>query len=283
MGSRSSSDLPSEVIPRINILGVGVSAIDMRMALETIDRWIADRSPHFVTITGVHGIMESQRDEQVRRIHNRAGLVTPDGMPLVWVSRLLGHRNVRRVYGPDLMLAVCGRVGERDYRHYLYGGGEGVPELLARRLSERFPGLAVVGAFSPPFRPLTPEEDARLVETINRARPDIVWVGLSTPKQEQWMASSVGRLEAPVLIGVGAAFDFLSGLKKQAPTWMQRAGLEWFYRLLSEPGRLWKRYLRSNPLFVASILLQAAGLRKYSLEEEQPGPVGAGPGIPPAR
>lgn len=237
----------------------------MEAALRTIEGWIERREPHYVTITGVHGVMESQRDEELRRIHNRAGLVTPDGMPLVWVSRLTGHRAVRRVYGPHLMLATCARSLEKGHRHYLYGGAEGVPERLAERLRARFPGLQIVGSYSPPFRPLTPEEDTEVIERINAARPDIIWVGLSTPKQERWMAAHRAGLEAPVLIGVGAAFDFHAGLKRQAPAWVQRTGLEWMFRLATEPRRLWKRYLRNNPLFVYSIILQAMGIRRYAL------------------
>jgi len=252
--------------PRVNILGVGISAINMAMALEIIEGWIARREPHYVCVTGVHGVMESQRDRQLRRIHNQAGLVTPDGMPLVWLSWLKGHRHVDRVYGPDLMLAFCERSVTRGYRHFFYGGAEGVPEQLAANLRRRFPGLKVVGIYSPPFRPLTPEEDEQVVQMINQAAPDIVWVGLSTPKQERWMAAHVGRVKAPVLIGVGAAFDFLAGRKRQAPRWMQRSGLEWLFRLLTEPRRLWKRYLINNPLFVLLVLVQAMGLRRYSLE-----------------
>lgn len=250
-------------LQRVNVLGVGVSAIDMEAALRTIEGWIDRGESHYVTITGVHGVMESQRDEELRRIHNRAGMVTPDGMPLVWVSHLAGHRQVRRVYGPELMLAVCQKSLERGYRHYLYGGAEGVPERLAERLQSLFPGLQIVGILSPPFRALTPEEDSDVVERINAAGPDIVWVGLSTPKQERWMAAHLGRLRAPVMVGVGAAFDFHAGLKKQAPRWVQQSGLEWMFRLVTEPRRLWKRYLRNNPLFVYSILLQAVGIRRY--------------------
>jgi len=255
-------------VPRINVLGVGVSALNMEMALEIIEGWIERREPHYVCVTGVHGVMESQRDENLRRIHNRAGLVTPDGMPLVWLSRLKGFRHVERVYGPDLMLALCGRSAAKGYRHFFYGGAQGVPEQLAARLQERFPGLQVAGTFSPPFRPLTPEEDDQIIQMINEAAPDIVWVGLSTPKQERWMAEHVGRLTAPVLIGVGAAFDFLTGRKPQAPRWMQRAGLEWLFRLLTEPRRLWRRYLINNPLFVALVLLQALGARKWEMTND---------------
>jgi N-acetylglucosaminyldiphosphoundecaprenol N-acetyl-beta-D-mannosaminyltransferase len=253
-------------ISRVNILGVGVSAIGMSQALNTIGGWIATGERHYVCVTGVHGVMESQRDEDLRRIHNSAGLVTPDGMPLVFLSRLHGYRHVERVYGPDLMLALCGRSvakGYRHYRHYFFGGRPGVPERLAANLARRFPGLVVAGIYSPPFRPLTPDEDAALVERINRAGPDIVWVGLSTPKQERWMAAHVERLTVPVLVGVGAAFDFHAGVKRQAPRWMQRSGLEWSFRLACEPGRLWRRYMSNNPRFVGLSLAQALGLKRY--------------------
>jgi len=241
-------------IPRIDIFGVGVSAVDLPLALETIDHWIATREQHYVCITGVHGVMESQRDEALRKIHNDAGLVTPDGMPLVWLSRLYGHKEVDRVYGPDLMLACCAHSKDRGYRHFFYGGGEGVAERLAFRLRSRFPALQVAGTYTPPFRPLTPEEDSRVVRTINDSGADIVWVGLSTPKQERWMAAHIGRIAASVLIGVGAAFDFHAGIKKQAPRWMQRSGLEWSYRLMSEPRRLGRRYLVNNSAFLWRLL-----------------------------
>jgi N-acetylglucosaminyldiphosphoundecaprenol N-acetyl-beta-D-mannosaminyltransferase len=256
---------PEMAISRVNVLGVGVSAIDMAMALRSIEAWIVRREAHYVCITGVHGVMESQRDAELCRIHNAAGLVTPDGMPLVWLSRLRGFGHVKRVYGPDLMLAVCERSVTKGYRHFFYGGAPGVPETLAVRLQSRFPGLQVAGTDSPPFHPLTPEEDQAAVERINAARPDIVWVGMSTPKQERWMAAHVGRLSAPVLIGAGAAFDFLAGLKKQAPHWMQRSGLEWLFRLLMEPRRLWRRYLINNPWFLWLIFRQALGRKLYDL------------------
>lgn len=252
---------------RTNILGVGVSAINLDMALTTIQEWIDRRDPHYVTVTGVHGVMESHRDASIRDIHNRAGLVTPDGMPLVWLSRLHGQSHVQRVYGPDLMLAVCQHGLSRGYRHYLYGGGQDVPELLATKLRERFPGIQIVGEFSPPFRALTDDEDENIVRNINAANPDIVWVGLSTPKQERWMSAHLNRVSAPVMIGVGAAFDFHAGLKAQAPRWIQQSGMEWAFRLATEPRRLGKRYLVNNPSFIALIAQQILGLRKYSLPE----------------
>lgn len=253
-------------IDRTNVLGVGISAINIPMALEVLDAWIRQQRHTYICITGVHGVMESQADPELRKIHNQAGLVTPDGMPMVWMSRLAGHKHVDRVYGPDLMLAVCEASLQKGYRHFFYGGNEGVPELLRDKLLEKFPGLKVVGTYSPPFRPLTLQEDAAIVAQINAARPDIVWVGLSTPKQERWMAAHLGTVQAPVMIGVGAAFDFHAGLKPQAPRWMQRSGMEWFFRMVSEPKRLARRYLQNNPKFVIAVLMQLLGLRRYKLD-----------------
>ena len=263
---RTSADGPA----RVDVLGVGISCLTLDSAVEEVSGWV-DRGEHrYVCITGVHGVMESQADEGLRHVHNAAGLVTPDGMPMVWLSQYHGHRHTSRVYGPDLMLAVCERSLSRPgYRHFFYGGNEGVPERLASRLQKRFPGLHVAGTYSPPFRAMTPEEDDRLVRMINETNPDIVWVGLSTPKQEQWMSQHVRRLGAPVLVGVGAAFDFHAGLKRQAPRWMQRSGLEWLYRLGREPRRLGRRYLRNNPAFVLDILA-----RPPRLAQSTPGPSG---------
>lgn len=237
-------------VSRVDVLGVGVSAINIAQALAVMDTWIANRDPHYVCVTGVHGVMESQRNERLRQIHNAAGLVTPDGMPLVWLSRRQGFAHVERVYGPDLMLAACLHSLYHRHSHFFYGGGDGVAEQLAERLSCQFPGLRVAGTYTPPFRALSRDEDSAIVDRINRAAPDIVWVGLGTPKQEQWMDEHVGRIEAPVLIGVGAAFDFHAGVKRQAPKWMQRSGFEWLFRLASEPRRLGPRYLVNNPAFM---------------------------------
>lgn len=250
---------------RVNVLGVGVSVVTMEQALSRIQRWVANNDRQYVCVTGVHGVMESQREERLRRVHNHAGMVTPDGMPLVWLSRLKKFRSAERVYGPDLLLACCERFLERRYRHFFYGGGGGVADRLADRLKARFPGLEVVGCLSPPFRKLSPQEDSEIVAQINASHPDIVWVGLSTPKQEIWMAEHVGLVTARVLIGVGAAFDFHAGLKRQAPRWMQQSGLEWLFRLCSEPHRLWRRYLINNPLFLWRVLLQEIGARRYYL------------------
>jgi N-acetylglucosaminyldiphosphoundecaprenol N-acetyl-beta-D-mannosaminyltransferase len=242
---------------RFDVLGVQVSAIDMSIALTEIFGWVARREPRYVCVTGVHGVMESTRDDELRAIHNAAGLVTPDGMPLVWLGQWNGLAHVRRVYGPDLLLACCMQSVEAGYRHFFYGGTEAVVARLAARLTARFPGLRIAGTYAPPFRPLTAAEDADVARRIADAGADLVWVGLSTPKQERWMHDHVGRVGAPVLLGVGAAFDFVSGTKPQAPRWMQRSGLEWCYRLAAEPRRLWRRYLVNNPLFVGQVLARA--------------------------
>ena len=248
---------------RFNVLGVGVCSINMSLALRTIEKWIEQRESNYVTVTGVHGVMESQRNEEILKIHNQAGMVTPDGMPLVWLGRLSGNKNIAQVCGTELMLAICKQSAAKGYRHYFYGGNEGVPEILEKNLKGKFPELNVVGTYSPPFRSLSNEEDEGIIKTINSANPDIVWIGLSTPKQERWMAEHVSRLNAPVMIGVGAAFDFNAGLKKRAPVWIQKMCLEWFYRLVSEPRRLWRRSLNNIPLFVLLIIQQALGLKRY--------------------
>lgn len=250
---------------RVNVLGVGVTPTNIPAAVAAIAGWIEQRDSRYVCVTSVHGIVESLHDPALRQIHNRSGLTVPDGMPLVWLSRWADHAEADRVYGPDLMLAVCAMASGAGYRHYFYGGAAGVAELLALKLQQRFPGLQVAGTYCPPFRPLTPQEDAAVVAQINAARPDIVWIGLSTPKQERWMAEHIGRISAPILIGVGAAFDFHTQRVRQAPAWMQRHGLEWLFRLTQEPHRLWRRYLLGHPQFVWHLFLQKTGLRTYPL------------------
>jgi N-acetylglucosaminyldiphosphoundecaprenol N-acetyl-beta-D-mannosaminyltransferase len=247
----------------VEVLGVGISAIDMQMALTEIERWIDEGEQHYVCVTGVHGVMESQHDLDLRRIHNQSGLTTPDGMPMVWAGRWAGASHVERVYGPDLMLELCAQAVERGWTSFFYGAREGVADRLAERLAGRFPGLKVKGTYSPPFRPLTEEEDRRVVNLINEADPDLLWVGLSTPKQERWMAAHMGQVRSPVLLGVGAAFDIHAGTLPQAPRWMQRSGLEWSYRLLREPRRLWRRYLRNNPRFLLEMARRPPRLKEW--------------------
>jgi N-acetylglucosaminyldiphosphoundecaprenol N-acetyl-beta-D-mannosaminyltransferase len=250
----------------VNVLGVAVSPINMGLALQQISRAIEKKQKGYVCVTGVHGISEAQSDPGFRQVLNRAFLCTPDGMPLVWVGRWQGRRQMDRVYGPDLMLAVLELSEKTGWRHFFYGGAHGTAQVLTARLLERFPKLRVVGAGEPPFRPLYREEQQKLREDIRAARPDILWVGLSTPKQEWFMAQYLDQLDVTLMVGVGAAFDFHAGKVRQAPKWMQRAGLEWFFRLACEPRRLWKRYFKNNPLFLARIFCQLTGLRKFPLE-----------------
>ena len=231
-----------------------MSAVDPEMALARISGWIERRERRYVCVRDVHGIALGLRDPELRRINNESGLTTPDGMPTVWCGRYAGAHWMRRVYGPDLMLAVLEVAARRGWTSYLYGGSPESLDALEARLLERFPGLRIVGTWSPPFRELTPDEEVEVVGRINDAAPDLVWVGLSTPKQERWMHRHRDALQAPVLLGVGAAFDFHAGTKRQAPRWMQRNGLEWFFRLCTEPRRLWRRYLVGNTAFVWSVL-----------------------------
>jgi N-acetylglucosaminyldiphosphoundecaprenol N-acetyl-beta-D-mannosaminyltransferase len=251
---------------RVNVLGVGISVLNLRTAVDAIADAVRARRKGCICVTGVHGVMEARNDPAFRKILNEAFLCTPDGMPMVWMGRLRGHREMSRVYGPDLMLEVCAWSEKNPCRHFFYGGVPGVAEMLAEKLKAKFPKLEVVGTYTPPFRPLNPEEEKELQEMVRSAKPDILWVGLSTPKQEKFMAEFLPKLDATLMIGVGAAFDFHSGRVRQAPRWMQRSGLEWFYRLCSEPRRLAKRYFKNNPLFALKITGQLCGLKKYPLE-----------------
>jgi len=251
---------------RVNVLGVGISAINMDLALSAIAHALEHKTRGYICVTGVHGVSEAQNDENFRRILNHAFLCTPDGMPMVWVGRLMGHKQMRRVYGPDLMLAVMAVSEDRGYRHFLYGGNNGTVEILREQLLRRFPKLQIVGTYEPPFRPLSRDEQSDLQAQVAAAKPDVMWIGISTPKQDKFMAEFLPKLEVTLMFGVGAAFDFHAGKIKQAPKWMQRAGLEWLFRLCCEPRRLWKRYLKNNPLFLARIFCQFTGLKKYSIE-----------------
>jgi N-acetylglucosaminyldiphosphoundecaprenol N-acetyl-beta-D-mannosaminyltransferase len=250
-------------LPRVNVLGVGVHAIDMRQALERVCSAIEDGRKGYVCVTGVHGVMEAQTDPEFRSILNRSLLTTPDGMPTVWVGRLRGFSGMQRVFGPDLMLETCAMSVEKGYTHFLYGGAPGVAEALKKALGQRFPGLRIVGTYTPPFRPLNDTEETALRNCIAESRPDICWVGLSTPKQERFMARYLPKLDTKLMFGVGAAFDVHTGRIRDAPDWVKNAGLQWLHRLTQEPGRLWKRYLVNNPKFVCKMVAQLAGVTKY--------------------
>jgi len=269
-GARRSHAAPRKrKIDRVNILGVGVNAVNMQMALDEIEGWIEERKQNFVLNVPAHCIVECLRDDNLRKIYNRAGLVNPDGMPIAWIARWMGHRHVSQVCGPDLMLTLCERSVSKGYRHFLYGGWPpDVVEQLAGQLERKFPSIQIVGKFAPPFRPLTEAEDVEITALINRANPDIVWIGLGAAKEEFWAESHLHRVTAPALIGVGAAFDFHAGIKSRAPRWMSQAGLEWFFRVLTEPKRLGSRYLKDNPVFLWNMFLQALGRQPRPLTTE---------------
>jgi N-acetylglucosaminyldiphosphoundecaprenol N-acetyl-beta-D-mannosaminyltransferase len=254
-------------IERTWILGVGVSAVSLPSAVDTVMGWIHRREKHYVTLTSVHGVIEAQDDASFKRTLNGAGLTLPDGMPLVWLSWLAGRSQVTRVYGPDFTLALSQAMARVGRSAFYYGGAPGVADRLAATLASRFPGLVTAGTYCPPFRPLTPAEEAEVAARISGSGADVVWVGLSTPKQERWMRLMQDRLDPPVLVGVGAAFDFLSGRVRQAPRWIQRSGLEWFYRTTQEPRRLGPRYLRSNPRFIYLTACERLGVRRFDVAD----------------
>jgi len=258
-------------VPRFNVLGVAVSGMDLGVATGVMLEAIRERRKGYICVTGVHGVIEAQDDPEFRRILNESFLTTTDGMPLVWLGQLqLGQNVVDRVYGPDLMLAVLEATKDRSCRHFFYGGAEGVAEELKAKMEERFPGVTICGTYTPPFRPLDSVEEEELIEIIRIHRPDIIWVGLSTPKQERFMAAYLRKFHTSLMVGVGAAFDFHAGRVRQAPRWIQRSGFEWFYRMLSQPRRLARRYLVNNPRFLWRIALQLLRLRKYPLETPAP-------------
>jgi N-acetylglucosaminyldiphosphoundecaprenol N-acetyl-beta-D-mannosaminyltransferase len=251
----STSAVPD--LPRAEILDVPLALTDYERAMDWMDAMIAAGRRGYVTAAAVHLVMVAQEDAETRAAVLGATLAVPDGQPLVWALRALGHRDVSRVYGPDLMASYFARAAASGTKMYLYGGRHQAALMqLTLELRRRFEGVRIVGGYSPPYRPLTGEEEAWVIDDINRSGADVVWVGTGQPKQEIWMAAIRDRLDAPLLVGVGAAFDFHAGLVPQAPSWMQRLGLEWTYRLAREPRRLWRRYARYNPRFLIGFARQ---------------------------
>ena len=245
---------------RYEVLAALISATNPATVVERVMRMVADREKGYINVCTVHTVLECVDDAGMAAIVNGGTLAVPDGMPLVWLGRRAGPKlDVQRCYGPDLMLAICEAGIAQGVRHCLYGGTPKALAVLEENLMQRFPGLQIVERISPPFRELGETEQQEMLARINAAQADIVWVGLGTPKQDLWMGANRAALYAPVLIAVGAAFDFHAGMLRQAPRWMQRCGLEWFYRLLCEPRRLWRRYLLGNPRFVWLVLRQRFG------------------------
>jgi N-acetylglucosaminyldiphosphoundecaprenol N-acetyl-beta-D-mannosaminyltransferase len=239
---------------RVDVLGIHVSVTNLDHTVDTFAGWIEQGERQVVCVTDMNALLHARADARLTEVYNTSGLTVPDGMPLVWAGKKAGFEEMDRVAGPDLLERVLAESAQRGWTQYFYGGAEGVADELRERFQDRHPALKVVGVECPPYRPLTDAEDAATVARMNEARPDIVWIGLGAPKQERWMADHRERLNATILIGVGAAFDFHTGRLDRAPRWMQRAGLEWSYRLYKEPRRLWKRYVLGIPRFLLGVL-----------------------------
>jgi N-acetylglucosaminyldiphosphoundecaprenol N-acetyl-beta-D-mannosaminyltransferase len=252
------------------VLGVPIHPLHMKSALARVKEELDNRRSGYFCLTGVHGIMEAQRDAGLAQIYAHATLMVPDGTPTVWVGRLQGFRNMQRVTGPDLMMEVFGHEQFATCRHFLYGGKDGVAEELRERLTGRFPWVQIVGTYTPPFRELTPSEEESLAARIQKLRVDMIWVGISTPKQERFMMHFLPKLEFALMFGVGAAFDFHIGRIKDSPQWVKRAGMQWLHRLIQDPRRLFWRYLRNNSAFLWHIALQLTGLRTYPQAKADP-------------
>jgi len=240
---------------RCDVLGIGFDLVSYEDVLAALGAWRCDGDRHYLTLTPPHSVLMCRKDAELDRATSAAGMVLPDGVGIILAARLLGYPHRGRVTGPELMLKLCDWGRQEGLRHFFYGGSPGVAEQLAEKLTERFPGLAVAGTATPPFRALARDEDERMIEQINGSDADIVWVGLGSPKQEKWMAQHVGRIDAAALIGVGAAFDFHSGRVKWAPAWVRKAGIEWAYRLIKEPRRMWRRNVNSV-IFLSKVLHQ---------------------------
>jgi N-acetylglucosaminyldiphosphoundecaprenol N-acetyl-beta-D-mannosaminyltransferase len=251
---------------QVNVLGIGIHPIDLQNAAWILQRRIQEKVKGYVCLAGVHGIMEAQRNPHLKAILTEALLVAPDGMPTVWMGHVQGFCAMQRVFGPDLMIDIISRSEFRNCVHFFCGGEPGVADRLRDTMLEQFPWVKIAGTYSPPFRPMTAAEEEDLAATLRLLQPDIIWVGLSTPKQEQFMARYLPMLDTKLMIGVGAAFLFHTGAIKDSPQWVKHIGLQWMHRLLQEPSRLWKRYVLNNPLFIVYALLQIIGLKRYTLE-----------------
>ena len=254
----------SLAIPFVKILGCRVHLVSLSQVADRIGQWVEGKDGlcHQVIVTGFHGLWEAKKNREFRAMLNSADLWVPDGIAPVWIARFHGLR-AQRTPGADIMRAFFERANEKGYKSFFYGDTDDTIVKLRAALEEKYPGHRVVGAYSPPFRPLTPEEDEAIVKTINEAAPDVLWVGLGMPKQDRWIYERLGRLKVPVAIGVGAAFQFLAGKVKRSPDWVGSAGLEWLWRLALEPRKLWRRDLLDGPRFIACVLMELAGLRKY--------------------
>jgi N-acetylglucosaminyldiphosphoundecaprenol N-acetyl-beta-D-mannosaminyltransferase len=239
---------------RIEVFDISTTAQPFQSAIDTILSYLADGQSHYVSTCTVATLMQAKDNPDIREALDEADMVCADGMPIVWMQKRLGHSQAERVYGPDVLLALCKATEHTDITHYFYGGLGDVPQLMVNALLENFPNLSIIGADAPPFIQIEDEPQLATIDKLNTINADIIWVGLGSPKQDLWMARYHQNLNARLLIGVGAAFDFMAGIKPQAPLWMQRRGLEWLYRLLTEPRRLWRRYFIYNSRFIWNVL-----------------------------
>jgi N-acetylglucosaminyldiphosphoundecaprenol N-acetyl-beta-D-mannosaminyltransferase len=249
--------------PKANVLGVEIDAVSLEQVLARIARALELRHKGYVCLVGVHGVMDCQRDPALAKVMANAELTVPDGMPTVWMGRHQGHGAMQRIAGPDLMLEVLSRDEFRGRTHFLFGGKEGIAAELRDKLMLRYPDLKIAGIYTPPFGPMSAEQDEEFRAMIKSTQPDIVWVGISTPRQEYFMAQYLPLLDTTLMFGVGAAFDFHTGRIADCADWIKRAGLQWLHRLLQDPKHLWKRYLRNNPLFLFHAFLQVTKLKCY--------------------
>ena len=262
------SELWSEREYRANVLGLGISVLNLQRAVHML---LHDRKKNlsgYVCVTGAHGVIESQYDDELRKIHNNSYLTVPDGMPTVWMGMEQGYVDMGRVYGPDLMLEImretCSLGKHPSLTHFLFGATDDILMKMKQNFEAKFPHIKIVGMYAPPFRALNDEEEHELAMLVQKLKPDFFWVGLSTPKQEKFMAAHAHNSNFGMMLGVGAAFPIHAGLQKDAPNWIKNSGFHWFYRLCQEPRRLWRRYVKIVPTFLWLAFLQLLGLKRYT-------------------
>jgi N-acetylglucosaminyldiphosphoundecaprenol N-acetyl-beta-D-mannosaminyltransferase len=264
--------LPELSVPRrANVLGVGIHSVNLQSAVELMEAAAISKVRGYVCVTGVHGVIEAQDNPTYKRVLNNSFLTVPDGRPGVWVGWAQGCKEMEQVGGPDLILRFCQLSSQKGYTQFFYGGAPGIAEKLRDALIRRYPGLKVVGTYTPPFRSLNPQEECEIGELLARLKPDVTWICLGAPRQELFMAQYLGKFETTLMVGVGAAFDMHAGRIRDAPQWVKHLGLAWVHRFMQEPKKLWKRYLKVNPRFTWAIALQLLGLKKYNLEGNEPG------------
>jgi N-acetylglucosaminyldiphosphoundecaprenol N-acetyl-beta-D-mannosaminyltransferase len=261
------------MMKKTRIINSKICCVGLKMALLHIEQAINVKESGYICFSNVHTVVTGKTDERFGRVTNQATMALPDGMPLVWLARLRGCKEVGKCSGPDVMTELLKLSVKKGYTNFFYGSTDDNLQILQKKLSEDFPGLKIAGAYAPPFRALTAQEDQAIIKMINAVNPDIIWVGLGAPKQEIWMYEHVKQIKSSVMLGVGAAFNFHAGTVKRAPRWMQNIGLEWFFRLTKEPSKLWKRYLVTNSLFCFYLLCDIFRKNKPTIINKDKGDV----------